>query len=138
MLLVFIRAPEILASPRNPSVELSPHLTAIAQLAHASPVVTVPAGWFLMGTNRIDDDPYGLGTQFDNTELPQRRVWLDAFTIDRDEVSIAEYLAFLQRQRRESPEPLSRLIWHIITVHFMPDQVIASWPVLYVTWSEAN
>ena len=138
MLLVFIRAPEILASPRNPSVELSPHLTAIAQLAHASPVVTVPAGWFLMGTNRIDDDPYGLGTQFDNTELPQRRVWLDAFAIDRDEVSIAEYLALLQRQRQESPEPLSRLIWHIITVHFMPDQVIASWPALYVTWSEAN
>jgi gamma-glutamyl hercynylcysteine S-oxide synthase len=138
MLLVIIRVPEILAAPRDPSVELSRHLTAIAQLAHASPAMTVPAGWFLMGTNRIDDDPYGLGTQFDNTELPQRRVWLDAFTIDRDEVSIAEYLAFLQQQRRESPEPLSRLIWHIITVHFMPDQVIASWPVLYVTWSEAN
>jgi gamma-glutamyl hercynylcysteine S-oxide synthase len=138
MLLVIICAPEISAAPRDPSVELSGHLTAIAQLAHASPAMTVPAGWFLMGTNRIDDDPYGLGTQFDNTELPQRRVWLDAFTIDRDEVSIAEYLAFLQQQRRESPEPLSRLIWHIITVHFMPDQVIASWPVLYVTWSEAN
>jgi gamma-glutamyl hercynylcysteine S-oxide synthase len=138
MLLVIICAPEISAAPRDPSVELSGHLTAIAQLAHASPAMTVPAGWFLMGTNRIDDDPYGLGTQFDNTELPQRRVWLDAFTIDRDEVSIAEYLAFLQRQRQESPEPLSRLIWHIITVHFMPDQVIASWPALYVTWSEAN
>jgi gamma-glutamyl hercynylcysteine S-oxide synthase len=138
MLLVIIRVPEILAAPRDPSVELSRHLTAIAQLAHASPAMTVPAGWFLMGTNRIDDDPYGLGTQFDNTELPQRRVSLDAFTIDRDEVSIAEYLAFLQQQRRESPEPLRRLIWHIITVHFMPDQVIASWPVLYVTWSEAN
>jgi len=138
MLLVILRVPEISAAPRDVSVELNRHLTAIAQLAHASPAVTVPAGWFLMGTNRIDDDPYGLGTQFDNTELPQRRVWLDAFAIDRDEVSIAEYLALLQRQRRESPEPLSRLIWHIITVHFMPDQVIASWPALYVTWSEAN
>ena len=138
MLLVILRVPEISAAPRDVSVELNRHLTAIAQLAHASPAVTVPAGWFLMGTNRIDDDPYGLGTQFDNTELPQRRVWLDAFAIDRDEVSIAEYLALLQRQRGESPEPLSRLIWHIITVHFMPDQVIASWPALYVTWSEAN
>jgi Uncharacterized conserved protein len=138
MLLVIIRAPEISVAQRDPSVELSRHLIAIAQLAHAPPVMTVPAGWFLMGTNRIDDDPYGLGTQFDNTELPQRRVWLDAFTIDRDEVSIAEYLAFLHRRHKESPEPLSRLIWHIITVHFMPDQVIASWPVLYVTWSEAN
>ncbi len=138
MLLVIIRAPEISAASPDPSVELSRHLTAIAELARASPAMTVPAGWFLMGTNRIDDDPYGLGTQFDNTELPQRRVWLDAFAIDRDEVSIAEYLAFLQRRRQESPEQLSRLIWHIITVHFMPDQVIASWPVLYETWSEAN
>src|SRR5205807_4198494 len=98
----------------------------------------IPAGWFLMGTNRIDDDPYGLGTQFDNTELPQRHVWLDGFAIDRDEVSIAEYLAYLQQRHRELPEQLSRLIWHIITVHFMPDQVIASWPMLYVMWSEAN
>jgi iron(II)-dependent oxidoreductase len=98
---------------------------------------TIPAGWFLMGTNRVDDDPYGLGTQFDNTELPQRQVWLDDFEIDRDEVSIGEYLALLERQDRSPPEPLQRLIWHIITVHFMPDPVIASWPVLYVTWSEA-
>lgn len=123
--------PELLA-------KLAPHVSAIATLGRASPIIPITAGWFLMGTNRVDDDPYGLGTQFDNTELPQRRVWLDAFAIDRDEVSIAEYLAFLQRQQRRPPEQLSRLIWHIITIHFMPDQVIASWPVLYVTWSEAN
>ena len=111
MLLVMLRVPEISAAPRDVSVELNRHLTAIAQLAHASPAVTVPAGWFLMGTNRIDDDPYGLGTQFDNTELPQRRVWLDAFAIDRDEVSIAEYLALLQRQRQgRTPPEASRRI----------------------------
>jgi gamma-glutamyl hercynylcysteine S-oxide synthase len=119
-------------------VELTRHLHAIAQLAQSSPPKTIPDGWFMMGTNRVDDDSYGLGTQFDNTELPQRLVWLDAFEIDRDEVSIAEYLASLQRQHRQPPEQLQRLIWHIITVHFMPDQVIASWPALYVTWSEAN
>ena len=118
--------------------KLAPHVSAIATLSRPSPLIPIPAGWFLMGTNRIDDDPYGLGTQFDNTELPQRQVWLDAFAIDRDEVSIAEYLGFLQQRHRRLPEQLSRLIWHIITVHFMPDQVIASWPVLYVTWSEAG
>ena len=129
--------PPIARAGTKPEAELGRHLTAIAQLAHTSPAMTIPAGRFLMGTNRIDDDPYGLGTQFDNTELPQRQVWLDAFAIDRDEVSIAEYLAFLQGQHRPPPEQLQRLIWHIITVHFMPDPVIASWPVLYVTWSEA-
>jgi iron(II)-dependent oxidoreductase len=129
--------PAIIKAGAEPKAEISRHLATIAQLAQASPAITIPAGWFQMGTNRIDDDPYGLGTQFDNTELPQRQVWLDAFEIDRDEVSIAEFLAFLQGQHREPPEQLQRLIWHIITVHFMPDPVIASWPVLYITWSEA-
>ena len=118
--------------------KLAPHVSAIATLSRPSPLIPIPAGWFLMGTNRIYYVPYGLGTQFDNTELPQRQVWLDEFAIDRDEVSIAEYLGFLQERHRRLPEQLSRLIWHIITVHFMPDQVIASWPVLYVTWSEAG
>src|SRR6476620_3124898 len=121
----------------TPEVELARHLTSIAQLAHPSPLVEIPGGWFLMGTNRVDDDPYGLHTQFDDTELPQRRVWIDRFAIDRDEVSIAEYLTFLGHTHRQPPDELQRLIWHIITVHFMPDPVIASWPVLYVSWSEA-
>lgn len=128
----------VTAEAPQPLAELAGHLSAIATLGQASPTISIPPGWFSMGTNRIDDDPYGLGTQFDNTELPQRQVWLDAFAIDRDEVSIGEYLALLQQRHRQSPDQLSRLIWHIITVHFMPDQVIASWPVLYVTWSEAS
>jgi iron(II)-dependent oxidoreductase len=99
---------------------------------------TIPAGWFLMGTTRKDDDPYGLDTQFDDTELPQRRVWLDGYAMDRDEVSIADYLADLRRRRLSPPEELQRLIRHVITVHAMPDYVIASWPVLYVTWAEAR
>lgn len=133
-----LNPPRMAASDSELVAKLAPHVSAIATLRQPSPLIPIPAGWFLMGTNRIDDDPYGLGTQFDNTELPQRHVWLDAFAIDRDEVSIAEYLAYLQQRHRELPEQLSRLIWHIITVHFMPDPVIASWPVLYVTWSEAN
>ena len=30
-----------------------------------------------------------------------------------------------------------RLIWHVITVHLLPDYVLARWPALYVTWAEA-
>jgi formylglycine-generating enzyme required for sulfatase activity len=81
--------------------DLGLHLEAIAALAHPSTVVRVPEGWFLMGTVRKDDDPYGLETQFDNTEYPQRRIWLDAYQIDRDEVSMAEYLAFLNAHDQE-------------------------------------
>ena len=55
----------------KPSPDLSRHLTGIARFAQPSPVVTIPAGPFLLGSKRVDDDPYGNWTQFDDTELPQ-------------------------------------------------------------------
>jgi iron(II)-dependent oxidoreductase len=91
-----------------------------------------------MGTVRKDDDPFGLDTQYDDTESPQRRVWLDAYEMDRDEVSLAEYLAYLHQRHHQPPEELQRLIWHVITIHALPDYVLARWPALYVTWTEAD
>jgi iron(II)-dependent oxidoreductase len=125
------------AAAPMPDEDLDQHLGAIGRLAQSSPMVAIPAGWFLMGTTRKDDDPYGMETQFDDTELPQRRVWLDAFSIDRDEASLAEYLAFLEAQQRPVPPELRRLIRHLISVHSLPDYVMAQWPALYVTWQEA-
>jgi len=134
-------APPATAGP-EPRPELVPHLNAIAALARPSPMVTVPAGWFLMGTNLKSHDTrhdsFGLATQFDDTEQPQRRIWLDSFEIDRDEVSLAEYLAFLKEQRQSPPEELQRLIWHLNTVPLLPDYVMARWPALYATWAEAD
>jgi iron(II)-dependent oxidoreductase len=121
-----------------PAPELARHLAAIAGLAEPSPVILIPAGWFLMGTNRKDDDPFGLDTQYDDTEQPQRRIWLDAYAMDRDEVSLAEYLAHLARAGRHPPQELQRLIWHVITVHALPDYVLTRWPALYATWEEAD
>ena len=132
---------EIAAKENNdpaPPPELEPHLTAIAGLSQPSPMVKIPAGWFLMGTVRKDDDPFGLETQYDNTEFPQRRIWLDAYSLDRDEVSLAEYMAFLYRQGLPVPLKLRHLIWHLIDVHVLPDYVMARWPALYVTWDEAD
>lgn len=129
--------PASLAAP-DMKTELPKHLEAIAKLAQNSPMVTVHEGWFFMGSIRTDDDPYGLGTQYDDTELPQRRIWLDTYQIDRDEVSLGEYLAHLRQKNRRPPAELQRLIWHLITVHFMPDAVMAGWPALYVTWAEAS
>ena len=83
------------ANGPKPSPELTRHLSRIAALAQPVPTVTIPAGEFILGSKRIDDDPYGLWTQFDDTELPQQRVWLDEFAMDRDEVSLGEYLAYL-------------------------------------------
>lgn len=90
-----------------------------------------------MGTALKQSDSYGIARPFDNTEQPQRRIWLDAFDIDRDEVSLSEYLHFLVGQNRLPSEDLQRLIWHTVSVHFLPDYVLARWPALYVSWNEA-
>jgi iron(II)-dependent oxidoreductase len=119
------------------SKTLPGRLAGIVGFVTPSPVVPVPAGWFPMGSTRVDDDPFGLPTQYDDTELPQHKVWLDAYEIDRDEVSLGEYLAFLRRQKRLVPDELQRLIWHMITVHAATDEGLARWPALYVTWTEA-
>ncbi len=119
------------------SPALARHLTGIARLAESSPLVTIPAGPFLLGSKRVDDDPYGNWTQFDDTELPQHRVWLDTYEMDRDEVSLGEYLAFLQQRKLHPSDELQKLIWHVITIHFISDQTLSRWPALYVTWAEA-
>jgi formylglycine-generating enzyme required for sulfatase activity len=121
----------------KPSLELARHLSAISRLAQPAPIVAVPAGTFTLGSKRIDDDPYGLWTQFDDTELPQQHVWLDGYEMDRDEVSLGEYLVFLQQRKQHPSNELQKLIWHVITVHSVSDETLARWPALYVTWQEA-
>jgi iron(II)-dependent oxidoreductase len=122
----------------NAAKDLSSRLAGIATIVTPSPTIAIPAGWFLMGSTRVDDDPYGLQTQYDDTELPQHKVWLDAYAIDRDEVSLGEYLAHLKKQKRPAPDELRKLIWHMITVHAATDEGLARWPALYVTWTDAD
>lgn len=131
-------SPQEAAAGPKPSPELARHLTGIAALAQTSPMITISAGPFLLGSMRVDDDPYGNWTQFDNTELPQHRVWLDTYEMDRDEVSLGEYLAFLRQQKLHPADDLQKLIWHVITIHSVADQALTRWPALYVTWAEAN
>jgi formylglycine-generating enzyme required for sulfatase activity len=137
-LLLAIAIPMEAGSGTKPSSELARHLTAIAALAQGAPTVTVPAGKFTLGSKRIDNDPYGLWTQFDDTELPQQRVWLDTYEMDQHEVSLGEYLAFLHQRKEHPPDDLLKLIWHVITVHSVSDHTLARWPALYVTWHEAS
>ena len=118
--------------------EVNEHITRIAGFAKSSPQIVIPEGLFLMGTNRRDDVRHGFETQYDDTEFPQRRIWLDGFSIDKYEASLGEYLAFLLGTNRQVSRELRGLIWHLISVHFIPDQALAPWPALYVTWEEAR
>jgi iron(II)-dependent oxidoreductase len=122
--------------PAPPAVEV--HLQGIASFAKPSPMVSIQEGWFLMGTNREDLNRHSFETHYDNTEFPQRRIWLDAYQIDQYEVSLGEFLQFLHSSPRQVSPELRNLIWHLISVHFIPDQALAPWPALYVTWEEAQ
>jgi formylglycine-generating enzyme required for sulfatase activity len=110
----------------------------IAAMARSSPMLAVPEGIFLMGSARTSGGSFSLATQYDDTEQPQRRVLLDRFEIDRDEVSLGEYLSWLQRQQRSIPDEVLKLIEHMTVVHAMRTETLARWPALYVTWAEAS
>ena len=113
-------------------------LEAVAANARTSPIITVPAGSFLMGTPRSNAVSLGLEGPYDDTEQPQRRIWVDAFHIDRDEVSLGEYVKWLLEGHRPAGEQLQKLLDHVITVHALAPEVVARWPALYVTWAEAS
>ncbi|MBI3607467.1 MAG: SUMF1/EgtB/PvdO family nonheme iron enzyme [Nitrospirae bacterium] len=106
---------------------------AIARLSAPEPMVTIPAGWFLMGSPRLNAT-FGLSTPYDNTEIPQRRIWLDEYAIDRDEVSVGNYFRWLlhvQPDRRPNvPEWLA-------AAGAVPDRRLATLPAFDVTWFEA-
>jgi iron(II)-dependent oxidoreductase len=126
------------AAGSKPSPELARHLSKIAELAQPSPMVTIPAGDFSLGSKRVADDPTGIWAPFDDTELPHHRIWLDSYEIERDEVSLGEYLAFLEQRKLNPSDELQKLIWHVITIHSMADKTLTRWPALYVTWQEAK
>ncbi|TKB92762.1 MAG: formylglycine-generating enzyme family protein [Nitrospira sp.] len=111
---------------------------AIAALAKNAPMLSVAEGPFLMGTARASHEPFGFDLQYDDTEQPQRRVWLSQYDIDRDEVSLGEYLLWLRQQERHPPEEVKKLIDHVMTIHAMQPETLTRWPALYVTWPEAS
>ena len=110
----------------------------IAALASSTLMLTVAEGPFIMGTTRANHEPFSFDLQYDDTEQPQRRVWLHQYEIDRDEVSLGEYLLWLQQQQRHLPEEMRKLIDHVTKIHAMQPETLARWPALYVTWSEAS
>jgi formylglycine-generating enzyme required for sulfatase activity len=83
-------------------------------------MVCVPAGEFLMGST--DDDPYA-----EDDEKPQHAVYLDAFWIDKYEVTNAQYRACVKAGACEEPRPCD------IDDYNAPEQ-----PVVCVSWDDAQ
>jgi formylglycine-generating enzyme required for sulfatase activity len=95
----------------------------LAAVEVPSGMVLVPAGSFLMGSDPQKDRAAG------PQELPQRQVYLDAFTIDRFEVSNVEYLRFVLGTGADWPK-----FWR---ENPFPEKA-AFHPVINVSWHEAD
>ena len=87
------------------------------------PMVTIPAGEFLMG------NPEGVGRA---DEWPQRSVYLDAFTIDQVEVTNERYMAFVRTTGHSNP-PNPYGTGPLVSING-----IEQLPVVQTTWYDAK
>ncbi len=97
-------------------------------------MLLVPAGWFLMGTSETDaiklQAKYGVSRDYFGREMPQHRVYLDAFYIGETLVTNAEYKRFLDANSRVAiPDDWDKT-WRTFPAGK------ADHPVAYVSWQD--
>ena len=84
-------------------------------------VVRIPAGYFVLGTTAGGYD-----------EQPQRRIFLNAYAIDRYEVTNHQYQAFVTATGHRKPGPPSRYAKNMARLRG------ANQPIVYVSWEDAD
>jgi len=99
----------LLAAPPPKKPEPAPVRTA------PEGMVRIPAGSFLMGDENGDSD-----------EKPVHEVYVDAFYMDKTEVTVAQYGRFLNAVNRQKPEQWNEQLQY-------PNR-----PVVYVSWEDAT
>jgi formylglycine-generating enzyme required for sulfatase activity len=96
-----------------------------ANLPAHDEMVMIPAGTFIMGSDKkVDRNAYP-------AELPQRKVYLDAYEIDKFEVTTVQFLKFVLATGRA---PL--IDWQYDGGNFQ--ETMASHPVMHVSWFDAD
>jgi len=96
-----------------------------AKLPAHDEMVRIPAGTFLMGSDKkVDRNAY-------SAEFPQRKVYLDAYDIDKYEVTTVQFLKFVLATNRN---PL--IDWQYDGGNFQ--ETMASHPVMHVSWFDAE
>ena len=114
------RTPKPPANPQAGDIWVNP--------SNDNEMVYVPAGEFVMGSADTDPDARA-------SEKPQRRVYLDAFWIDRAEVAVVDYSAFCRAVGKPNftliPEAGPSWGWHrsdpIVRVSWEDAQAYAKW-----------
>jgi formylglycine-generating enzyme required for sulfatase activity len=92
----------------------------------APPVCKVPAGPFLMGSNKHEDP------QASEDELPQHSVALETFQIAKYPVTVAEYACFVRATKRMEPRGLFNDLSWTQQISQRLDH-----PVVNISWRDA-
>lgn len=96
-----------------------------AKLPAHDEMVNILAGTFIMGSDRkVDRNAYP-------AEFPQRKVYLDAYEIDKFEVTTVQFLKFVLATNRQ---PL--IDWQYDGGNFQ--ETMANHPVMHVSWFDAD
>lgn len=118
MLAILFSATWGVAAEEPPSAAASQQgVSNVIQGKDGSPMVLIPAGAFTMGSN--DGLP---------AERPEHVVTLDAYVIDRYEVSLRLYRKFLQEAQRDAPPT-----WDDEAAETVGDR-----PAVGVSWADAS
>jgi len=101
------KKPPVVQEPKDPG-------TGTKTPALFNDMALIPAGSFLMGSADGDDD-----------EKPERQVVLEAFYMDKYEVTVARYQRFLEATGQQAPDYWTEQLQR-------PD-----YPVVFVSWGDA-
>jgi formylglycine-generating enzyme required for sulfatase activity len=94
---------------------------------NAPPMVFVPAGEFTMGSSDADKDAYG-------DEKPQHTVYLDAFWMDKYEVTNAQYKKCVDAGKCSRPSESKSYT----RSSYYGNASFDNYPVIYVSWNDAK
>jgi formylglycine-generating enzyme required for sulfatase activity len=76
VLIVTLMGASFLRTATAATNDMQGRVEDIAALASSALMLTVAEGPFIMGTARTSHEPFSFDLQYDDTEQPQRRVWL--------------------------------------------------------------
>ena len=94
-------------------------------------MIQIPAGEFWMG---CDPAHNGGILCYDTSELPLHLVYLDAYSIDKTEVTNAQYMQCVLAG--ECAPPISTASFTRTSYFYNPEYV--NYPVIFITWTEAQ
>ena len=102
----------------------------------ATELVTIPAGPFLMGADLDETEATESAryVELAGDESPQHEVYLDTYSIERTEVTIAQYASCARSGPCTLPE-----IWRaVLQGEYTEYRLDADHPATYVSWQDAN